>query len=80
MLALTHPEEVTKDLPTIMAAYEDINIAEVVHNAFTNLVIRVYMNTDVKGIELCCALKNIIEFAAEISAGLAYGDNIKAAL
>lgn len=77
----THAEEVAKDLPTtIVAAHEDLAIAETVQNIFTNPVMRVYTNTDVKGVELCGALKNIIALASGISAGLGYGDNTKAAL
>lgn len=77
----THAEEVARDLPTtIVAAHADIEIAERVQKVFANPVMRVYTNTDVKGVELCGALKNIIALAAGISAGLGYGDNTKAAL
>ncbi len=77
----THAEEVARDLPTtIVAAHRDVAIAKIVQHAFTNTVMRVYTNTDVKGVELCGALKNIIALASGISAGLGYGDNTKAAL
>lgn len=77
----THAEEVARDIPTtIVAAHEDIIVAERVQSIFSNSVMRVYTNTDVKGVELCGALKNKIALAAGISAGLGYGDNTKAAL
>lgn len=77
----THAEEVAQDLPTmIVAAHEDLKIAEIVQSVFTNSVMRVYTNSDVKGVELCGALKNIIALATGIATGLGYGDNTKAAL
>lgn len=49
-------------------------------DVFTSGCMRVYTNFDVKGVELCGALKNIIALASGISGGLGYGDNAKAAL
>ena len=77
----THAEEVAVDLPTtIVSACEDMSAAEEVQNVFMNSCMRVYTNTDVKGVEMCGALKNIIALASGICAGLGYGDNAKAAL
>lgn len=77
----THAEEVSRDIPTtIVSACEDLTIAELVQDTFMNTCMRVYTNPDVKGVELCGALKNIIALAAGIAEGLGYGDNSKAAL
>ncbi|SEQ24366.1 Glycerol-3-phosphate cytidylyltransferase [Lachnospiraceae bacterium RM5] len=77
----THAEEVARDIPTaIVAAHQDISVAEKVQEIFTNPVMRVYTNTDVKGVELCGAIKNIIALAAGTISGLGYGDNTRAAL
>lgn len=77
----THAEEVALDMPTtIVSASEDLSTAEFVQDIFMNTCMRVYTNTDVKGVELCGAMKNIIALAAGISTGLGYGDNAKAAL
>lgn len=77
----THAEEVAQDMPSaIVSACKDISVAEKVQNTFMNPCMRVYTNTDVKGVEICAALKNIIALASGISAGLGYGDNAKAAL
>ncbi len=77
----THAEEVARDLPTtIVSACEDTQAAAFVQDVFWNTCMRVYTNTDVLGVELCGAMKNVIALAAGISAGLGYGDNTKAAL
>lgn len=77
----THAEEVARDLPTtIVSACEDLEAAGQVQEIFSNTCMRVYTNDDVKGVELCGALKNVIALAAGIAAGLGYGDNTKAAL
>lgn len=76
----THAEEVARDLPTtIVSACASLPVAEKVQAVFTNSVMRVYTNTDIRGVELCGALKNIIALACGCLAGLGYGDNIKAA-
>lgn len=77
----THAEEVSIGQPTlIVSACEDEETAIKVQHIFYNDVLRVYSNTDIKGVELCGALKNIIALAAGMSDGLGYGDNAKAAI
>ena len=77
----THAEEVAIGLPTlIVASCEDEAIAKVVQQIFSNNVLRVYTNTDVYGVELAGALKNIIALAAGMSDGMGFGDNAKAAI
>lgn len=77
----THAEEVIKDLPTtIVSASHDKDAAETVQRVFTTGCLRVYTNDDVRGVELCGALKNIIALAAGAVAGIGCGDNAKAAL
>jgi glycerol-3-phosphate dehydrogenase (NAD(P)+) len=41
---------------------------------------RVYTSSDVVGVELCAALKNVIALATGACDGLGYGDNARAAL
>lgn len=77
----SHAEEVARDLPTaIVAASGEAAAAEYVQRLFSTPVMRVYTNGDIRGVELCGALKNIIALAAGVSRGLGYGDNAKAAL
>lgn len=77
----THAEEVIKDLPTtIISASNDITTAEMVQKVFTTDRMRVYTNDDIRGVELCGALKNVIALASGVATGLGCGDNAKAAL
>ena len=77
----THAEEVASDMPTaIVSACENLTIAEKMQNIFSDTCMRVYTNIDVRGIEFCGALKNIIALSVGISTGLGYGDNARAAL
>ncbi len=77
----THAEEIAASLPSaIVAASEDALAAEKVQRVFSNRFFRVYTNSDIRGIEICGAMKNIIAIAAGISEGLGYGDNAKAAI
>ena len=77
----THAEEVIKDLPTtIISASEDMDTAEFVQKVFNTGRMRVYTNNDIRGVELCGALKNVIALASGIATGLGCGDNAKAAL
>lgn len=77
----THAEEVAICLPTlIVSASKNLEAAKVVQQEFSNETLRVYTNEDIRGVELCGALKNIVALAAGMSEGLGYGDNAKAAI
>lgn len=77
----THAEEVAAAQPTsIVSACEDREIAMRIAAAFSNSCMRVYTNTDVLGVEICGALKNIIALASGIMRGMGLGDNARAML
>ena len=68
----THAEEVAIDLPTtIVSASKDMEAARFVQTVFTNNVMRVYTNEDIKGVELSGAMKNVIALGALITRGIA---------
>ena len=77
----SHAEEVGKAMPTtVVVASNDIKLAEYVQDIFMTDSFRVYTSSDVVGVELGGALKNIIALGAGISDGIGFGDNAKAAL
>lgn len=77
----SHAEEVSRQIPTaVVAASFREKTAKVVQEAFMTPYFRVYLNDDVRGVELGGALKNVIAVAAGISDGAGFGDNTKAAI
>lgn len=77
----SHAEEVAKGLPTtIVATSENMKYAEDIQDLFMTPNFRVYTNSDIIGVEIGGAVKNVIALAAGIADGLGYGDNTKAAL
>ncbi len=77
----SYATEVIKKIPTaIVAASSGIETAKKVQHLFGNNWFRVYTNTDVIGVELAGAVKNVIAIASGISRGIGYGINTSAAL
>src|SRR5262249_3511093 len=71
-------DEVAAGLPgASVIASEDEALAEELQHAINSLVFRVYVNTDIVGVELCGAAKNVIALAAGGVDGLGLGDNAK---
>lgn len=77
----SHAEEVADGRPTtVVAAAPDESVAEKIQSAFMTERLRVYVNTDVIGVEIGGSAKNVLAIAAGIGDGVGYGDNAKAAL
>lgn len=73
--------ELARCLPAAMiAASEDPAFAKHIQTLFGNTWMRIYTNTDMLGVELAGAVKNIIAIAAGIVDGLQAGNNAKSAL
>ena len=73
--------EVINRLPTAVAvASTDTDVLNRVQQIFSTDYFRVYTNSDVHGVEIGGALKNVIALAAGVSDGLGFGHNTRAAL
>jgi len=73
--------EVAAEQPTaVTVAFSDLDVARLVQQEFSSESLRLYTSTDVIGVELGGALKNVIAIAAGIAAGVGLGHNSTAAL
>jgi len=77
----SHAEEVAEGRPTtvVAAAPDEISAGHIQERSMTERL-RVYINTDVIGVEIGGSAKNVLAIAAGICDGVGYGDNAKAAL
>lgn len=77
----SHAEELGKGIPTaVSVACDDEEAAVFVQKAFSDNVLRLYVNNDVIGCEIGGAVKNVIALCCGVSDGLGLGDNTKAAI
>lgn len=73
--------EIARGIPTAtVIASKDPALADWVRERFMSRAFRVYTSTDLVGVELGGALKNVLALGAGMSDGLGFGDNTKAAL
>jgi glycerol-3-phosphate dehydrogenase (NAD(P)+) len=74
-------QEVAAGLPTaVVVAAEDLELAKTVQGVLSTGRFRIYTSTDVVGVEIGGAAKNVVAIAAGIADGLGFGHNTRAAL
>ncbi|WP_109485106.1 NAD(P)H-dependent glycerol-3-phosphate dehydrogenase [Occallatibacter savannae] len=73
--------EVAQGQPTaVTVAFSDFQVAHFIQQEFSSETLRLYTSSDVIGVELGGALKNVIAIAAGIAVGVGLGHNSTAAL
>ena len=84
VVALSGPsfarEVAQKDPTAIVAASPDQTACEMVQHNLSSNIFRVYTNSDVVGVELGGAVKNVVAIAAGVVRGLGMGTNTVAAI
>ena len=77
----SHAEEVALLKPTtVVAAAYSTRTARLIQDTFMTPMFRVYLNNDIKGVEVGGSVKNIMAIAAGVIDSAELGDNAKAAL
>jgi glycerol-3-phosphate dehydrogenase (NAD(P)+) len=74
-------KEVALGMPTaVTAAAAEQTTAEAVQTLFNGPTLRVYTSTDIVGVQIGAAAKNVVALAAGVSDGMGFGSNTRAAL
>jgi len=77
----SHAEEVGRDTPTaVVLAGIDLELGQSLQHELATSRFRVYLSEDIRGVEICSTIKNVIALASGVSDGLGYGDNSRGAL
>ncbi len=83
IVALSGPsfaKEVAKGLPTTMVSAGGKKNSEIIQKIFSQPFLRIYTNSDIIGVEVGGAVKNVIAIASGIAYGMGLGDNSAAAI
>ena len=76
-----HAEDIVQGLPSLtLVGFDDIEIAKAVQKRLSTGFLRIYASSDVVGMQIGGAIKNVFALASGICAGLGLGDNARAAL
>ena len=76
-----HAEEICRGMVSAaVVASASQQVAETFQRLFVSPSFRVYASTDLKGVEVCAAVKNVIAIACGVAVGLGAGDNTLAVL
>jgi len=76
-----HAEDIVLELPSLtLVGFSDIAIANAVQHRLSTPFLRIYTTTDVVGMQVGGAVKNVFALASGICLGLELGDNARAAL
>ena len=77
----SHAEEVARDCPTmVVVGSEDDSLAQLVQEALSLPMFRIYRGSDPLGMEIAGALKNVMALTAGACEAMNLGDNLIAAL